>query len=174
MDMEKFDTLLNDAPMGGESWRHRPKRMPYDRPSEYSSVEQYLDHFFKNLTKPKAVSEFLALMEAGVELDVLVETLVEGMYGEGKINATMAPMIVPPLTVILIRMAEAAGVEFKLSDDPDAGNIGEMHFLLAEQNKRGPDNNKVNKSQNAGEKSSKELSNMPKRMGLMKRPESIV
>ena len=174
MDREKLEALQNDAPLGGEAWRHRPKTMPYDRPSEYSSVEEYLDQFFKNLTKPKAVSEFLALIEAGVELDILVETLVESMYGEGKINATMAPLIVPPLTVILMRMAEAAGVEFRLSDDPDEGRISEMHFQLAEIKERGQDKNKVNKSKNAGEKSSDELSNMPKRMGLMKRPESIV
>jgi hypothetical protein len=174
MDGDQLETLLMDGPMGGEAWRHRPQTMPYDRPSEYTSVEEYLDKFFKRVTQPKHVAKLLALLEAGVELDILVETLVTSMYGEGKINATMAPLIVPPLTVIFIRMAEAAGVDFKLSEDEDAGHIPDIHFMMDEIKQRGIDGNKANKAQSAGEKSTDQLANMPKKMGLMKRPEGIV
>lgn len=174
MDKDLFDSLLQDAPLGGEAWRHRPQTMPYDRPSEYSSVEEYLDHFFTKLTQPKMVAELLALFEAGVPLDTLVEVLVTSMYGEGKINAVMAPLIVPPLTVILMRMAEAAKVDFKLSTDSDANNLPEIHYRMEEIKRSGIHNNRRDKSENAGKKSHKELKNMPKNMGLMKRPESIV
>jgi hypothetical protein len=172
MDRETFESLQFDGPMGGEAWRHAPQTMPYDRPSEYHRVEDALDMVFRNLTSPRALSNFLALMESGVALDQFVELTVISMYGEGKINAMMAPLIVPPLTVMLLRVAEAAGIDPTFSDDPNANQV--PMAMLMDIKRRGRDNNKMNKAVSANEKSQEELKGMSKNMGLMKRPESIV
>jgi hypothetical protein len=45
--------------------------------------------------------------------------------------------------------------------------------MLMDIKKRGFDTNKLGKADNANRKSQQELKDMPKNMGLMKRPESI-
>jgi hypothetical protein len=171
MNKELFEALKFDGALSGEAWRNRPQKMPYDRPSEYTNVEDALDFVFKNLTDPKRLSSFLALMEAGVPVDQFVETLVLSMFGEGKINATMMALMVPALTVMFIRVAEAAGIDVAVTEDGSEDMVPPI--MLMDIKKRGFDTNKLGKADNANRKSQQELKDMPKNMGLMKRPESI-
>lgn len=172
MNKNDVESLLYAAPFGGEAWRHRPQTMPYDRPSEFSRAEDALDEIFKNLSKPRALSSFLSLMESGVALDKFVELIVKTMFSEGRTNATMLPILVPPLTVMFFRICDAAGINPKISQDPDANQVP-MSMLL-DMNKRGQDKNKMDKANNANQKSREQLKEMTGKMGLMKRPEGIM
>ena len=87
-----------------------------------------------------------------------------------KINATMLPLVAVPLTVMLMRMSEAAGIDPKLSTDNDAIPIPEIALSLKGKKLS---SNKVSKAVEANQKS-KDLAQLPKRPGLMSKPERIV
>ena len=168
MKQDKFESLYHDAPMPGASFTNPRRTMPYDRPSENTDVEKYLDRIFQKLTEPEAATQFLSVLEDGVPLDTLVQVVVKSMVGEGKINTNMMFLIIPPLTVMFFRMAEAAGIEPKLTTDDKIMKPPAFHV------RKKPDNNSVDKASKAAASSRKELAGMPKKGGLMKRPEGII
>lgn len=169
MKFEKFQNFAQDSHLPGESFGNARRTMPFDRPSDDSSVEDFLDKLFTRLTKEENVSQFIAMMDAGVEIDMLIYTLVESAFGEGKINANMVFLTIPPLTVMLFRMADAAGITPVVSTDKRPKKVPEilLHNLP-------PSSTRVEKAVRAAKLSKNEIANMPKRGGLMKRPEGII
>ena len=47
MKRKHFESLTQDSALGGESWGNLRHTMPYDRPSEYHKVEDFLDNLFQ-------------------------------------------------------------------------------------------------------------------------------
>lgn len=166
MKDSRLDAMYHDSQMPGQSWTNPRRTLPYDRPSEQTSVETFLDRIFKRLTREEVASQFLALLDAGVPLDTLVEVIVQSAFGEGKINSNMMFLVVPPLTVMLWRMAEAAGIQPVLSTDGKRKPLPEIMLK--------PSFNRANKAARAAKSSRDELKKMPKKEGLMKRPEAII
>jgi hypothetical protein len=142
--------------------------MPYDRPAEYSRVEEYIKVLMKKLTQEEVAMQFLALMDRGVPLEQVVAGIAQGAFGEGKISAAASYLLVPPLTVLLYRMAEAAGIDVPLM----ATRKQNKTPALMVDSRLSP--NRVEKAIRAGKKSNDDVVDMPGKMGLMKRPEGII
>jgi len=170
MKRADFEALKHDGPIPGSAWTVERGIRPSDRPSEYDSVEEFLDYLFDKITEPEAAQNFIALMQAGAPLDLVIELLVSTFFGEGKINANMIAIVVPPLTVMLMRMAEAAGVTPRLSTDKI--KIPPPEISLALKGKK-LNFGQTDKAVSAGKKSM-DLRDMPKKGGLMIKPERIV
>lgn len=106
-----------DAPIPGESLTVEPGKYPYERPPEFTDVDDALDWLLERLVQPKVATETLALMESGVAVSVLVEMLLQSGFGEGKWSAPMMYLMAPPLTIILTHMADAAGVGYMVTPE---------------------------------------------------------
>lgn len=169
MKQDKFEAGLYSAPMPGQAFTKPRRSQPIDRPSENTDVGKYLDRIFQKLAEPEVASKFLSILDEGVPLDALVKVVVKSLVGEGKVNTNMMFLMIPPLTVMFFRMAEAAGIDPKLSTDTKIIKPPTMQLF-----KKKPDNNKVNKASHAAESSREQLSGMVKKGGLMKRPEGII
>lgn len=174
MQQDKVEALFSEAPIPGQSWTSPRRTMPYDRPSDEVSVEDYLDKLFARLSDERVTAQFLSMVEGGIPLDHIVQTLVQSMFGEGKINANMVFLMVPPLTVMLWRMAEAAGISPTLSTDGKSQDVPQMMLHLNKKTGKATDENKVRKAMDALRKSRADAKGMTKKEGLMKRPEAII
>ena len=93
-------------------------------------MEQYLDRIFRKLAEPEIAGQFLSILEAGVPIDTLITVVIQSMVGEGKINTNMMFLMAPPLTVMMYRMAEAAGIDPKLTTDDKKTEIPEIMLSL--------------------------------------------
>lgn len=165
-----LDEFEREQPVPGEALTKAPKSLPSERPSRFSNPEEVLDRLFENIVKPENATKLLALLDAGVPLDVLVAQVVQNAFGEGTVNANMYFIMLPPLIVIFSRMADAAGVEWRLSTDRPKSNDELFHIV----GRRRISSNAVAKAMDSGSKSAKELTKMPEKGGLMARPESIM
>ncbi len=166
MNNEKFQSLKHDAPMPGQAWTNPRRTLPFDRPSEDTNVEEYLDKIFRKLADPDVASKFLSILEAGVPIDTLVQVVIQSMVGEGKINTNMMFLMAPPLTVMMYRMAEAAGISPTLTTDDKKTDIPGLMLNLK--------GGKLDKATKAASISKDELVGMTRKEGLMKRPEGII
>lgn len=153
-----------DGAIGGESWKYAPRTMPWDRPPQHADSEVALKSVFKRLTAPKISKKMLSLIEAGVPIDFVVEGILMQGFMEGKYGAPALTMMVGPLTVIMWRMAESAGIRPVVSSD--LGNkvdFDPAELMAAEKRIQ---NNTMNRAIVANEKSVKELT----RKDVMDRP----
>jgi hypothetical protein len=142
--------------------------MPYDRPAEHADAGEYIRVLLKTLTKEDIALQYLAIMDQGVPLEQVVAGIAGTAFGEGKVPAAAAYLLIPPLTVLLHRMASAAGIDVVLL----GGEVKPKTPRIMVDSRISP--NRLSKAIRAGKKSNDDVVNMPKKMGLMKRPEGII
>lgn len=163
-----------DGPLGGEAWTFERKSKPWDAPPQFADSEQALRRTFRRLLTPKMTKQVLNMMELGLPIDYAVEgVLLEG-FRQGKFGAPAMTMMVGPLTVIMWRMAESAGIRPILSNELPGKVDFDPSDLLAAQKR--VSNNTENKAIHAGEISEKELlkKDVMDRQGFVKfRPKRI-
>lgn len=157
------------GPIGGEAWQHEPRSMPWDRPAQYHEREEALDFIFRRLRNPVVAKKLLNLMESGLPIDLLVEMQLEDGFRKGLYAAPVMMQLVPPMTVIMWRMAESAGIQPKLSTDRDLRPVDFDPADMMAAEKR-ISNNTSELAMHANEISDKELKapKMADRQGFMK------
>lgn len=145
-----------DGPLGGEAWTKEPQSMPYDRPPQFADLDAALDDMFKRFRRPNVTKKLLNLLETGMPVDILAESVLGSGFTEGRYGAPILTQMAAPTAVILWRMAESAGIEPKLSTDPELQGVDfdPMDMFAAE---RRISNNKEAAAMKANEQSKKEL-----------------
>jgi hypothetical protein len=155
-----------DAPLPGESLTQAPGSLPMDRPPQFTDPGQFLDFLFENLAQEQNTRDTLAILRAGVPLDQIVGTTLKSAFGQGLVHPSSMVLATPAFTLMIARMAEAAGVDYKLSSDEGQEDaISDIELLAGGMEL---ENDKVNKAMDVRKKS-KDLLNLSP--GLMARPE---
>lgn len=167
------EELQYSGEVAGESFTLPLRRMPYDRPPEIVDPEILLERVFYALGKEKSIRKTMALLKAGIPIDMIVAPLLSQLAGEGKTTPHVATLIAPAVTIMIARMAEAAGVDYKLSlDSNNTKTVTEEDIAAAKimlHNSEASDNAK-----RVNEMSSKELVNKSKKISLMQRPKELL
>jgi len=173
MDLERVNKPKFDAPLGGEAWQNEPRTMPWDRPPQFADINEGLDYMFKRFRDPRLTKQMLSLIEAGMPIDMVVESLLTQAFMKGTISGTALLNMVGPMIAIMWRMAETAGIRPQTSQDKiETLDFDPVDMLAAEKRIQ---NNTANKAIGANEKSVKELNtpDLTDREGFMKyRPKS--
>lgn len=111
MEEDKLDQYLMNGSLPGEALTGAPGALPFERPAAETNPSRILDKVFNSIMQPKTAARFLGLMKGGVPIDAVSTSLVHFLANEGKIPVTALPILLPPVTVMLFRMAEAAGID---------------------------------------------------------------
>jgi hypothetical protein len=156
-----------DAPIPGQSWTNPPNTMPWDRPPQFADVNEGLTYIFKKLRQPDTTKQMLNLMDAGMPVDMLAEGLLMQLFMKGTVGAPALIPMVGPLNVMLIRMAETAGITPQVSTQMNKGQDFDPLELLAAQKR--VSNNRAALAAGASEKSVKDLTkkNVMDKQGFM-------
>lgn len=166
-----IEELSFTGPVAGESLTMPIRKMPYDRPPDSVDAQELLERIFYQLGKPKMIRKVMGLLRAGISIDMVVAPMLAQLSGEGKTSPYVAMLAAPAVTVMLARMAEAAGIDYKISS-------GENNFLDEDEIMSGKllfsNNNKENNAKRINEMSSKELVDKSKKISLMQRPKGLV
>ena len=151
-----------DRPIGGEAWTIAPpKTMPWDRPPEFAEVGPGLKSIFNNMKSPKTSRQLVNLMDAGIPIDILAETILTSGFGAGKFGAPAMMSMVGPVIVMMSRMAEETGITPRYSSSTPEGNVDfePDELFLANKNFNKGRDNKANNAAQVADLSMDELSN---------------
>lgn len=167
---EFMDQIEFDRAIPGEIFTKRPKSFPFERPPQITNVEEALLKVFESMTKEKNIRNMLGILEAKIPIDVAVFGLIRNMVTEGAIAPQAGVVMVPALTVMMARMAEAAGINFKLTSD-DNDPITEDELNLSQLKKEELD---INKAADTNQISQEELATLQDTdSGLLQKPEEL-
>lgn len=164
----KNSTNINAAPIPGQSWANAPGNMPWDRPAKYTDVNEALTFLFKRLRQPDTTKQLLNLMDNGMPVDLLAEQMLLNGFRNGLFSATAIIPMIGPLNVMLIRMAETAGITPKVSTQMNKGQDFDPLDMIAAQKRIS--NNKAAVAAAANEKSIKDVTqkDVMDKQGFMK------
>tara|TARA_R100001129_G_C5239641_1_gene225095 strand:+ start:8 stop:646 length:639 start_codon:yes stop_codon:yes gene_type:complete len=120
-DQEGIDALVNAGrPIAGQSLTSSPEqRRPFEQPPEFVNFKEALDYTVAELLREEVYTNIVVGIGQGIPVaDVALEIGYAG-FREGKWNPDLMLMLIEPLVYVLMALCEKAGVEYKLSSDPE-------------------------------------------------------
>lgn len=155
-----------DLPIPGMAMTHELGARPWQSPSQMITVEEGIDFYVSRLTDNKLAGRLLDIIEIGVPLTAIAETLTLGGVMQGLHTIDVAVLVNPVLVELMEGLAKNAEVPYVVGDEdetnePDSALLKKaMSMISKEKNKPEPK-----------EKEQKEEDDMPKvePKGLMSR-----
>lgn len=120
-DQEGIDALVNAGrPIPGQSLTSSPEqRRPFEQPPEFVNFKEALDYTVSELLREEVYTNLVVGMGQGIPVaDVALQIAYAG-FREGKWNPDLMMMLLEPLVYVLMSLCEKAGVEYRLSSDPE-------------------------------------------------------
>ena len=111
------------APLGGRPWQ---------QPPQMATVEEAMEYYIAKLEDPDFAPELLTVVELGVPLTVLANTMQLASVMEGKHSIDVGMLVIPILVELMSNMAEANQVPFKSGmEREETGEISPATIALA-------------------------------------------
>ena len=115
------------APLGGRPWQ---------QPPQMATVEEAMNYYIKKLEDPDFAPELLTVIELGVPLTTLANTMQLSSVMEGKHSIDVGMLVIPILVELMSNMAEANQVPFKSGMEREDKGISPATIALARKKGR--------------------------------------
>jgi len=106
-----------DAPIPGMALTAELGGRPWQSPPQYSTVEQALEYYIPRLTADEVSEQLLDVLEMGVPVTALANTMQLSGVMEGKHTVDVGILIMPVLMEMISYIADAAGIEYDMGTD---------------------------------------------------------
>ena len=106
-----------DAPIPGQSLTAPLGDRPWQKPPRFPTAEQALNFYVDRLTSDRENGELMDLLELGVPIDSLVDTLQLGGVMEGLHSVDVGIIITPALAELVEQMAKSTDTEYTLTSE---------------------------------------------------------
>jgi hypothetical protein len=118
------------APLGERPWQNPPR---------YASVEETLQFYMPRITSQKMANQLMDILEMGVPIDTVVDTVQLGGVMEGVHSVDVGILISPVLAEVIEQMAIAADVNYTLEgkeEDEETPDDSEIALAMMEAAKK--------------------------------------
>jgi len=109
--------MAMDAPIPGQSLTAPLGDRPWQNPPQYSTVEQAIQYYMPRLTSDRMAGRLMDMLEMGVPIDTVVDTIQLGGVMEGIHSVDVGMLVSPVLAEAIEQMAKSAEVSYKLMGD---------------------------------------------------------
>lgn len=114
---EKKQAVSYDAPIPGQSLTAPLGDRPWQRPARFPTAEQALEFYVDRITQERQSNQLLDLLELGVPIDSLVDTMQLGGVMEGMHSVDVGIVISPALAETIKSMADAAEIDYVFTSE---------------------------------------------------------
>jgi hypothetical protein len=127
--MANLPEVMIDAPIAGQSLTAELGNRPWQKPAQYTTVEEALDFYIPRLTDVETQDDLMNVIELGIPLTTIADALQSGGTMDGKHSIDVGILIIPVLIETLAYLAEEQGVEYvtgtekEVSDTPSSSAV---------------------------------------------------
>lgn len=127
--MANLPEVMIDAPIAGQSLTTELGNRPWQKPAQYTTVEEALDFYIPRLTDVETQDDLMNVIELGIPLTTIADALQSGGTMDGKHSIDVGILIIPVLIETLAYLAEEQGVEYvtgtekEVSDTPSSSAV---------------------------------------------------
>ena len=124
--MADLPEALIDAPIAGQSLTSEVGGWPWEQPPQYTTVEEALEFYVPRLTEPTLQNELMDVIEMGLPLTTIANSLQQGAVMQGKHSLDVGILVMPVIMEMLAYLAEERDVKFNMGtnvevDDSPSG-----------------------------------------------------
>lgn len=137
--MANTPEVMIDAPIAGQSLTAELGNRPWQKPAQYTTVEEALDFYIPRLTDVDMQDDLMNVIELGIPLTTIADALQSGGTMDGKHTIDVGILIIPVLIETLAYLAEEQGVEYvtgtekEISDTPSSSAVALAIKKIKEQ-----------------------------------------
>ena len=110
---------LFDAPIPGMGMTHELGARPWQNPAQYSTVEEALEYYIPRFANDEVTDQLLDVLEMGVPVTTLANTIQLGGVMEGKHNIDVGMLAIPVLMELIMYIADREGVKYNSGMEKD-------------------------------------------------------
>lgn len=107
----KTFTSVVSGPTNGQSWSHEPKSQAWEKPPQFTKLEEAMHFLMDQLTDTEHLKPLLAIMEAGMPIEAIARTILFTGFSSGKWTPDLGMLMYKPLVLSLIAIAHRAGLK---------------------------------------------------------------
>lgn len=118
MAIENNEPLF-DAPIPGMGMTHELGARPWQNPAQYSTVEEALEYYIPRFANDEVTDQLLDVLEMGVPVTTLANTIQLGGVMEGKHNIDVGMLVIPVLMELIMYIADREGIKYNSGMEKD-------------------------------------------------------
>ena len=132
MDINLTDTTIMpsgkersmfDTPIPGQSLTKTPGLYPWDKPPRLNTSEEALEYYIDKFDDDANGAQLLSLLEAGIPVSTLVDSLLLAGFAEGLYTPDVAVLLGEDLGMFMMYLADQAEIQYKVTDNDDANEV---------------------------------------------------
>jgi hypothetical protein len=140
-----------ELPVPGQSLTTESKAAPYERPPEFSSLQDVVKLHLENLSTKEAVEDIVHFVKQGVDVKTLNEGILRSAVMEGLHNIDNSINVAPITHERIVGILNAAGIDFEEGFDnllderatKVARRITDIQGMINESGQTSPDDDEV-------------------------------
>ena len=120
-----------DAPIPGQSLTGELGSKPWEQPPRMSTVDEVVDKYLPMFSDEDLVIDFVNQMEAGIPITTIVSVLTKSGVMAGAHSIDTGLLASPVLVEMLISVAEASDIEYKIGTEKVKNDKPRMSAIQA-------------------------------------------
>lgn len=126
-----------DAPVPGQSLTQSPESpLPYEMPPQFTNEDEAAHAIFMALTEKEQLSQVLQMLDAGVPVSLIAQSVIMFGASEGKWNMDLALLLLEPTMVMIAGVGSQAGINFSMAPpekDPEVLDTSSLKKIFKDK-----------------------------------------
>lgn len=101
-----------NAPIPGQSLTHELGARPWQKPAQYTTVEDALDYYIPRIDSDEVSEQLINVLETGIPVTTIANTMQLGGVMEGKHSVDVGMLVLPVLVELIMLIGDAAKVDY--------------------------------------------------------------
>ena len=127
--------LTIDAPIPGEGLTHKLGDRPWQKPAQYTTVDEVVPFYVEKIRNPDFTPQLLKVIRLGFPLTTIANSMQNAAVMEGIHSVDVGILALPPVVELLALVARENNVPYKTGlerpEEPEQQNPSEVDMALA-------------------------------------------
>lgn len=126
------DDILFTAPIPGQSLTIEPGSVPWEQPPQHVTIDDVASFYSDKLDNPEAIFELMSLLERGIPILTIVNTMVKTSIMKGYHTVDTGFLVTPIIVEIIKTIADLNDVMYTVTAE-EAGKKNTVNPAIIKQ-----------------------------------------
>lgn len=119
------------APVAGESLTSAPRNMVFEKPPQFTDLEEATEFIWEQLNKRDNTLKLLAMLDKQVPVDGLVKTILFSGFASGKWTPDLAVLMANPVVAMVMALGKSAGIKIRNKTEKKSQNQKDLESIIS-------------------------------------------
>ncbi len=118
------------APVPGESLTSEPRNMLFEKPPQFTELEETTEFIWDQLNKRDNTLKLLAMLDKQVPVDGLVKTILFSGFASGKWTPDLAVLLAKPVAAMIMSIGKASGISVRNKTEKKSKSQKDLESII--------------------------------------------